>query len=1038
MSTQDPEFDMEAFNRLPTEDVFDIENANLEQLKRAFPYILKPNAAIALFHKQEDGHDAGHPLKDARSNTLIKINLTAHLLNKKTPIVSINRSGQFFLWEYRNTQDVTTSGVFPLYLLPDNQPDNLYQHYQNSFSLLEEIEPSSEYPTGNLYEFDLVAAFQSCDSEGVVILRLLSPFTEHVIKLDFGAVNIKSHRIPHKVINSSRTQFYKTNRFRQIGGWDGSTPLYWGELATEWEHSGRLIIGSIRNPSQIIEVQQKNFRSRIRGAALEQTGLILAGGDEEELWKITSHNKNVYYNVQSHKNLDKNKILKGYIRCIAIIPIKNNEGRKNFLVMVGSDDHQIYVLDDKGNKLQQVNMKGIVESILCLNPNEEKEYADFVVTVRNQGIYCFRIFYMKLNIEQQYKYRLINAFCDKQSFDISKLQIFFSDKSQLSKLIAITASVENLASCNTMQINDIVKAFKQHSADWDRQIANYVVYLLNKQIQQVVNSDGETNEALLRSYLELLLSLVEQPLHNPVVRNLEGWLKLLRHKYKNQWQTDTRNLIDKITKELPNKKETLKKWADSVYELCKNNKTASLEQFQETISNLLTVKLVFSSKLQRLFNEVVVVPATEGAHIDAVTMIDFGREINNLTYVLRGDFQLHSFRVISQQQDFYNGYYNHQFDEFDKSTNIQPTIRALVPLINQESEKDKNNSIALVVTNRRLAIAKKGEQKVHYFHWTPLSYWASVAFHNDKTHKIRVVVAGEWRSKSQNIDYQIDENSIINCFEFDKENLSSSNLNLDNASISGTYNIISKIFKPPLFKQSGWEKSLHFRDLFWDKQGNLWGATSGEGHILRWKNAATASEGEAIRAEIITIVGSPLYAIWVDDEDKLLFCGGYDGVLRAFDIQNLPAVKLEWVSPLPGAIRAITARSSRLIKGKNNFSDLAVITEAGYLVLYNHNGTIEGTIHIEQPLVSMFSGILREEGAQHHLVGTLNGEVRLIEEIAKEPNSNTHSWKTAFCKYLMPREIKKIEKEKKAELQKLDNFLEKILMKTSINSGIQL
>ncbi len=179
-------FDIREFNRLPRPELISLENPSPEVLERMYPFLFKPNRALALHAKsrENDGHDPGQPLKQQGIRWLIKL-IFPPQFNYPPCVAAIGRDGCISFWAYTSSEK-EPSGLFPIQLSSRSLPENSVRGSGNHIYLSEETERNSEVTPGLLYRFNLLRVIQHCDRDGVMFLRLITLHAEHVIQLGLG------------------------------------------------------------------------------------------------------------------------------------------------------------------------------------------------------------------------------------------------------------------------------------------------------------------------------------------------------------------------------------------------------------------------------------------------------------------------------------------------------------------------------------------------------------------------------------------------------------------------------------------------------------------------------------------------------------------------------------------------------------------------------------------------------------------------------------------------------------------------------------
>ncbi|MCP4695971.1 MAG: GAF domain-containing sensor histidine kinase [Gammaproteobacteria bacterium] len=925
--TQEFSFDMREFNRLPRPEVFPLTNPSPNDLRQAFRFLFKPNRVIALHPREEkyDGTDWGWPLKDPKSRWLIKLSLFPKLKHPLCLAV-ISREGRFSLWSYRASpaDGEKSSGLFRIPLLQqDSSAGNRPSVPDKSLHLYQE----ERYPgfiEGLVRDFNLLRFAQHCDEEGTLFLRLITPQSEHVIKLDFGGEGSGAPIPCHHMIRIHPST--SLTGFRQTGGWDGGTALFLVEDDAK-EHAATLRVGSMRHGTPIC-LPEPDMEFKLV-AAVERKGFLVLGGSEGGLW-VRSSLKADFIDINRQKHI------RGFVRSLELIPSATAGSPP--LILSGSDDFYLYIFDWRGKLLQKAAMGGRVDALLRLE--NRPAWCDVAVLVRNRGLFCVRLFYdrfrwtetsekdRKLFVERLWK-RI-----DKEGDSLLIKWLHYPDVSD--KLHAVTAILHK----PLPQRIDLFAPDLHLLFELNNEVTVYLTHVLQRRIRHIVTSPlpwTDIQQNHLRHYLTLLQHMTEGPFRTRVaVHGLEGWLLMLKKKLSAEPQAA--KLLNQLLRKFSDAKRVLQTLAHEAYQSDQRGNTA---QAMKKTADFLA--LAEKLKFERLYSELVLLPDAGTGRVDTVVMQEPGPVFPHQVFFCRGRERLSSYFIqanFSTNEPVPGDCWLHS----QRINNAIATVRTLIPI---------NGERLLLVAGRRLGIAEKGRDEIvwHPEMPVPLSSAALYTAGNGNTGPRRLAVTGEWRSgQSQEAVY---------IFEFEEPDR-------------------LRPCKGSLSVPENRGKRIRFSALGWNGKGGLWAVTGGRGDVFYWPDAARAKPGQAMEPGHSASTGSSQHALAVLDDSMV--CGGEDGVLRAFDTDG----RLLWTNTLPGTIRSITTMSPA-DNPDGRFSDLAVITDAQHLLLFNRNGEQEGIFQIPgRSLFSMFSRPMKQNGAQHHFIGTLWGEVCLEEEVPKD------------------------------------------------------
>ncbi|MCP4698399.1 MAG: GAF domain-containing sensor histidine kinase, partial [Gammaproteobacteria bacterium] len=441
------------------------------------------------------------------------------------------------------------------------------------------------------------------------------------------------------------------------------------------------------------------------------------------------------------------------------------------------------------------------------------------------------------------------------------------------------------------------------------------------------------------------------------VWSLEGWLVILRSRLPQS--AEVTRILERLMEESPNTRRLMRKLT---YEIHLHDRNGDEKKAVEKTGILMGLNN--SLKTERLFNELVLFPDENIDRMDSP--VDLKRTLYTQNHSRGEEKNLDFFCVRHGSLTIKPPPRN--WKRFPGNISRISPVRSLVSI---------DEHLLAIVANRQIGIAEKEGKEVVWYDEKPEPLWSAAFYPGDDKRAGLLAVAGEWHPGYPK--------EVIHAYRLDN---------------GGKLHPINGFF--PAWKN--WNERIRFTGLAWDAQGGLWAITGGKGDLFYWPNAAKMDAAKPAKPEPMASTGSSQHSLSVLDD--LVICGGWDGVLRAFNFQG----RLVWANVLPGTIRAISKISPSFMP-VDRFSDLAVITEKEYLILFDRKGKQEGLLHIPARfLLSMSSGPLKKEEPRHHLIGTLRGEIRIVEEVPKKwPGEN----------YLLP--------EKKTGEQKRDAEMDVVL-----------
>ncbi|MCP4701054.1 MAG: hypothetical protein GY862_30000 [Gammaproteobacteria bacterium] len=278
-------FDLNEFNRLDQRpDPLLPENPCEEDLKKAFPFLFKPNRALALHPRgRNEEFDPDWPAQNNKDRWLIRIKPTRDL-ELPLCISTLSQSGSFALWRFKpasaHDPAADDSGLYPLYLLDREKTEaDDTSALCNRFSLYSD-ENSDEKNLRQFFrnKFDLLRIVQNTDEDGWHSLRMETRQFVYLVELDLTAV---SRQEPVPYFHTTRKQGKKiadNDEYRQIGGWDTGDSFHWQDNANT------LLQGSPRL-KQAVDFTDLPSRFRLK-AAVNHDGMIVAGGQHPMLYVL--------------------------------------------------------------------------------------------------------------------------------------------------------------------------------------------------------------------------------------------------------------------------------------------------------------------------------------------------------------------------------------------------------------------------------------------------------------------------------------------------------------------------------------------------------------------------------------------------------------------------------------------------------------------------------------------------------------------------------------------------------------------------------
>lgn len=488
------------------------------------------------------------------------------------------------------------------------------------------------------------------------------------------------------------------------------------------------------------------------------------------------------------------------------------------------------------------------------------------------------------------------------------------------QLIAVAYAVEHL--------EENLKLFKEPDVLY--QLNSQVkVYLLHRVKRQLFNYDNEVigiknDPSKLKYSLELILYMSKADYYSRILaRNLKGWLLSLSQQHK-----ALENKIKSITGQIKDAKRLLQSFSK---ELVKDYDEFNFGNFVNAWEIL---------KIKRIFNELIVADQSKRSRVDGMTMMltnDQERGCINI-YSLHGQQKLSDFSSLASLGDEYI------FKKMGWGKSISdPNIKNIKFLLTV------NENLIIAIASHHIGIAAYERTTIDWqINSNDIVLW-SAAYYPDYTQDAGLLaIGGEWHTGLT---------PVIFTFKLGKDNK------------------LIPIQMNKLYLPDDWKgRRARFSRLKWDKKGGLWAVTGDKGELFHWENAVDNMPNfKPTTAKHLASNGNTQNALAILD-DRVV-CGGYDGVLRAFNFSG----QLLWANVYDSPIRAITSAQDN---GGKPCADLAIAVEKYGLVLCDKDGIQQGHLSMQKrPITNMESHIARKGGAQHHLIGMYTGEVRLVEEV---------------------------------------------------------
>jgi len=429
---------------------------------------------------------------------------------------------------------------------------------------------------------------------------------------------------------------------------------------------------------------------------------------------------------------------------------------------------------------------------------------------------------------------------------------------------------------------------------------------------------------------------------------------------------EVKGLLESLLDELPDAKRYLRRLARE-----QANRTQDNEDYNEIAGKIFS--LCERIRYERLFNEVILYLSRGQGGIVGVAMLgEQGARRHVCLYT--NARQLYACRVLLKEETAGNASEHLQLETqipewrhrlADEKADTRP-LRGLVAL---------DQKRLLVIGGCRLGLAISGGDQVRWL--SPLATALRCAAYDPGSGLL--VAGGEWRPGQPELLY---------AFRLDARGLTP---------LPGLFPSAESLNGP-----------MTVRALAWDAQGNLWGVTRESGMVLRWPYARGARTEHPVSPQRVNVLNCSQYVLAC--HQGLILTGGQDGVLRAFR----PNGELAWLFIANGPIRGIQSFEP----DADQSPTLAVISEREHLWTLDTNGRQQGLLFLPHRHPSaLCSGRLSEQGAIHHLLGSLEGEVRVVEAVPQYANWGCRDYLQRNARQGMEAEVEAIAQAKEAVLE---------------------
>ncbi|NGZ27413.1 MAG: ATP-binding protein, partial [Magnetococcales bacterium] len=844
-------------------------------------------------------------------------------------ICMINRNGDFSLWRFAPFDPLSPQdgGLFHLLLRCHSLPYSMDRGLA-FFNLSDKSDKSDPNPRQDHAQqhsdFDLLRMRHAHEPEGIILIKLFTP--SYTYRLEIGLEMDATHPLETVTFSARRlpidTHRGKENlRLRQVGGWQSSPAIYWDDQ------------------DSLLKFEDKNFPSPpafSQGFSPVAAGildaLLVACGNDEPLMILDPLLKTWSKSRES---------LKGYATCLAMVPADCSIQSQYPMVLVGCDDMRLYLFDHEGALLQKVNFETTIDAVLCLH-GEPGQWVDILVLSSYHGLQvgriCFDRTYPEEKIHQE-RIKIRQALLDelKQRPDpLAVLRHMLDSQSHAAQLKAILIILEDPITYASLLDPTVDGSLLDKLDDY---LTAFLTHSLSRQIDKLLEkpSRNKDEDKRLDSYFHILLYMAKGVKQSRMeVRRLEGRLMLLLDEGGQLAQdAPQRETLKTLFSELQDAKRLLRKYAKQSYDSCNNQTTDPSAQGA-------CIKLIGLVARDKLFTELTVKPTHGHGQVRAVAFCGPGNIKEKLmVFAPHGADRLQTFHM--HYEELKSSPSPAKKWEFELKTKVEeplPQVRCLLSL---------GEDGVLILTEDRLGYGNITSQTM-VWQDIPGSSCHGLSLFPDQQ---RVVVCGEWLPDG----YAQPSKEILMVFRILPD---------------GMLQREEGCFLNP---REEWKERCTIRETVWDDQGGLWGVTAPKGKLLYWPDAARATPLHPTPLpKVVLEMGIPQYSIQF--LAGKIYCGGQDGAVRAFDLSG----QLCWLNQLPGPINSV-----RTITTKDGYHRVAAVADREHLFLYNEKGDPKGMIFLPGThIISLAAGTWRPDGPCHYLIGFLDGEVRLLEEVPEK------------------------------------------------------
>lgn len=661
----------------------------------------------------------------------------------------------------------------------------------------------------------------------------------------------------------------------------------------------------------------QNCRYAAIFGAVEHRGEVFLGGDERQPHPSDDKQRD-----------DKRPALRGVANrrgqahhALNIVPDVLNGGNTP-LLLAGSDDYYLNALAADGRVLARCLLHGRVRGILVMG-RQADVWVDLVVLVRGHGLQCLRLWLDRLpdsNGRDRERDRFVAQLRETAGSTAPAQDWLESpDKRRQIVILYLWARFPDLFT--SIEISDQrLTSLEDDTVDW----------LLHGIERFLVNAAGKADADA------------------PFVRRLEFIRRLSRsteHARRQAWEmlgrlrgieltagSDQQDGLEICYRHTPDVKRDFLERARHIIRATRGDEK-NLGRLVATYSAL---------RHDHLFTQLVVGAPGGRGPVRAVTMAGSGRGQVAQIYADDRGARLRAFYIdADERQSALKPAPEWEKDLRSADGEHDATISSLVGIDNQR---------VLIAQGPRLGLVRKGQAPIEW--WPPCpAPIRTLAIDRLEDGGCLIVAAGE-------CPVNTERPSLMQGFQLAADQDSPRTLDLR--------------FPAP----ADWGISHSLADLVWLESGNLWGITREEGRVLVWPDARRRMlEGENLEAREFKRMGMGQHtlAVAITAEGTRVVSGGVDGVARCFDGD----ANLLWSFPTGGPVRAIqTVRTSQTPAA----TELMVLTENQHLFRLDLDGQKQGLLFM--PGVHPVAMCSRDAGlGLHHLIGSLEGQVRLVETV---------------------------------------------------------